>query len=526
MRFFYTGIFFAALMAASQAFAQSSLLQAGPVTPGHQPMYSGSGFSQPLVQDGGGSNGGGLGVNPSELGITSRSGNGANTPPYASNGNGPNGEHFCMFDAPTTNPTGYHYFCFDPNAQGGGLLDYGSAAGAGTLPLQMIVNGAKYQFPFVISGIVGPGTTTVGDIAIWNNAAGTLLKDISVLPAANGGLGAASLTGILVGAGTSAATAITPGSGVAAALANNADAPGGFSMFASTRAVNIWNYANGVNIGDCTHDAGPALQAAYNALGSNGRITIPALYPFSATVNSCYLILTPVVVGATQSHILLEGDTVLNANIYPTSTSGSTLKNGQTASPMITFTGASSANVESDADSGWGFEHLKFEGNNEGTACLAFPENTSGGRGAWTVAIHDTNFDQCAPAIDAANAWDWNISSNSFTRNGIAAGTGHQVATIYIFNSVNASSIFNSNSWRISNNFFDISKAQGIYSDSSGAGTVNQTMLISSSNHFGPKGYPSIAGCLSRSVIRNNVSEGSAMSLSALATGTSPVSLA
>ncbi len=105
-------------------------------------MYSGSGFSQPLVQDGGGSGGGGLGVNPSELGITSRAGHGVNTPPYANNGNGPDGEHFCMFDAPTTNPTGYHYMCFDPNALGGGLVDYGASGGATPLPLQIIVNGA------------------------------------------------------------------------------------------------------------------------------------------------------------------------------------------------------------------------------------------------------------------------------------------------------------------------------------------------------------------------------------------------
>ena len=116
MRFSCAGISLAALMAASPAFAQSSLLQAGPVTPGHQPMYSGSGYSQPLLQDGGGSGGGGLGVNPGELGITSRAGNNVNIAPYANNGNGPLGEHFCMFDAPTTNPTGYHYFCFDPDA--------------------------------------------------------------------------------------------------------------------------------------------------------------------------------------------------------------------------------------------------------------------------------------------------------------------------------------------------------------------------------------------------------------------------
>ena len=170
-------ILLAALIVALPALAQQAILQGGPWQPGHIPQYVGRGSTQPVVQDGGGSNGGGLGANPGELGITSRAGHNVNTPPYADNGNGPDFEHFCMYDAPTINPTGYHYFCFDPNAQGGGLIDYGAAGGATQQPLSIAINGQIYQFPFTTNSIIGPTTSTVGDFAIWNNTSGTLLQD-------------------------------------------------------------------------------------------------------------------------------------------------------------------------------------------------------------------------------------------------------------------------------------------------------------------------------------------------------------
>jgi hypothetical protein len=49
--------------------------------------------------------------------------------------------------------------------------------GAPALPLTFNINGTVYQFPFVVSGVVGPNTSTVGAPAIWNNATGTLLSD-------------------------------------------------------------------------------------------------------------------------------------------------------------------------------------------------------------------------------------------------------------------------------------------------------------------------------------------------------------
>jgi hypothetical protein len=54
--------------------------------------------------------------------------------------------------------------------------------------------------------VVGPGSTTVGDLALWANTTGTLLEDVSLLPVANGGSGAGTFTahGVLLGEGTTA----------------------------------------------------------------------------------------------------------------------------------------------------------------------------------------------------------------------------------------------------------------------------------------------------------------------------------
>ncbi|MBB3453889.1 hypothetical protein FHT86_002145 [Rhizobium sp. BK313] len=157
------------------ALAQQAILQGGPWTPGHAPMYVGAGSSQPIVQDSGPAGGGPAGVGLSELGLAAR---GTGTPPFSGTGTGPFGTNLCDYDAPTTNATGYHFLCFSPNAQGGGgLIAYGAAGSAAVQPLNMNINGTLYTFPFVIGGIVGPNTSTVNDLACWNNTAGTLLKD-------------------------------------------------------------------------------------------------------------------------------------------------------------------------------------------------------------------------------------------------------------------------------------------------------------------------------------------------------------
>lgn len=166
----------AALIAApAAASAQSTLLQGGSWTSGHAPMYVGNGTSgQVIVQDSGPASGGGPGIGLSELNLTSR---GTGTAPYAGQGTGPNGETFCMFDAPSTNSTGYHSLCLSPNVSSGGLISYQANGAASAYPLNFKVNGVSYEFPFTVSGIVGPGSSVVNDAVCWNNTSGTLVKD-------------------------------------------------------------------------------------------------------------------------------------------------------------------------------------------------------------------------------------------------------------------------------------------------------------------------------------------------------------
>lgn len=167
-------ILFASTLAAC---AQSTLLQAGPVTPGHGSMYVNSGTSQAVVQDSGTAAGGGPGVGYSEQGMTIR---GTGTPPYANAGKGPYSTNWCDYDAPVTNGTGYHYFCMSPNAQGGGVMAYGAAGSAAPLPFNFILNGIAYPFPATVGGIIGPVSSVVNDLACWNNTVGSLLKDCGI----------------------------------------------------------------------------------------------------------------------------------------------------------------------------------------------------------------------------------------------------------------------------------------------------------------------------------------------------------
>jgi hypothetical protein len=144
----------AVIAAPAAVHAQSALLQGGPVTPGHIPMYINGYSQQPIVIDSGPAAGGLAGTGLSELGLTAR-GNG--TPPYANAGTGNLGTNFCDYDAPTTNATGYHSLCFSPNAQGGGLIAYNAFGTASPLPFTIEVNGQNFTFPGYVN-CIGCGT--------------------------------------------------------------------------------------------------------------------------------------------------------------------------------------------------------------------------------------------------------------------------------------------------------------------------------------------------------------------------------
>lgn len=168
------------------AFAQGTVQQSGPVTAGHVPLWVQNG----IVKDAGGANGGAAGTNPSEQGLTIRS---SGTAPYANAGTGPLNANDCNYDAPTTNATGYHYLCFSPNAQGGGLIAYGSGGSATPLPLGFIINGTSYPIPAggfgtvtqvnTSGGVTGGPITTTGTVSLASIATSTVLGNVSGISA-------------------------------------------------------------------------------------------------------------------------------------------------------------------------------------------------------------------------------------------------------------------------------------------------------------------------------------------------------
>lgn len=144
-----TRAIFALVLMTGAALAQSAILQGGPWTSGHMPMYSAPGGGQPVVQDSGPAGGGAIGYGLSEFLQISR---GSGSAPYADSGTGPYGTHGCLYDGPTTGA--YHYLCLDANAQGGPLLAAGYGGGATPLPLSFIINGTTMNFP--ASGLITP----------------------------------------------------------------------------------------------------------------------------------------------------------------------------------------------------------------------------------------------------------------------------------------------------------------------------------------------------------------------------------
>lgn len=139
------------------ALAQGTLLQGGPWTPGHAPVYVPGGNSQAVVTDSGPARGGGAGAGLSELGITAQ---GTGTPPYAGQGTGPDGTTSCIYDAPVSSGN-YHFLCFSANAQGGPLIIAGYGGIASPLPFQFIINGTSGA---TCSGSPSSSYATIGGV--------------------------------------------------------------------------------------------------------------------------------------------------------------------------------------------------------------------------------------------------------------------------------------------------------------------------------------------------------------------------
>lgn len=255
--------------------------------------------------------------------------------------------------------------------------------------------------------------------------------------------------------------------------------------------------------GDGTTDDGPAIQKAINAC--NGcTIDVPV---------GTYRIATPLV---GKGGIRFRGQSSVGTNLHASPIAGSILSNASTG-PLITFPGSSNL-IANDA-SAWSFEAMTLQGNNLPYA-LIYIQEANPGRGTWSARINNTLFDGGRPAIRAENTWDTWIDGSSFQRCGdqnVATGgalAGLTESCIYVYNSSQTYTGAGSNSWRVTNSFFDITHGRGIVSDATGPG-IPWTGNVFTGNHFGPTGNESIYGCFSGSTFTANFSEGS--------TGTLPI---
>jgi hypothetical protein len=184
VRNFLCFLVLATLALAAPAFAQQSILLSGTTVPGHTMLFNNGGGYNPVAQDAGAAGGGAAGVGLSELNITARCTAGTLC---ASDGTGPNAEHFCIQDAPTTSTVGYHDLCFDANANGGnGLISFTALNGATAEPLTILVNGVPFSFPG------NGGCASCGTLALQNANAvaisGGTINGAAVNP--TGGVGA------------------------------------------------------------------------------------------------------------------------------------------------------------------------------------------------------------------------------------------------------------------------------------------------------------------------------------------------
>lgn len=134
--------------------AQNPIKQSGTVTPGHVPYWVTNG----VIGDAGTAANGKL----TSLGITA------------------SGPSFCINSAAITS-AGWQQFCFGATTANGGTISIQNFGTAAAKPFIVTVNGTPYQFPFSLSGILGPNSSTIGHLAVWNNTIGTLLSDQSFL---------------------------------------------------------------------------------------------------------------------------------------------------------------------------------------------------------------------------------------------------------------------------------------------------------------------------------------------------------
>lgn len=105
---------------------------------------------------------------------------------------------------------GWQQLCIQANQSAAGTISIQNYGTQPPEPLNFNIDGVVYAFPFTVGGIVGPSSSVIGDLACWNNTAGSLLSDCGVpLPT----LVANNFAGSDIAAKINAAEAALPATG-------------------------------------------------------------------------------------------------------------------------------------------------------------------------------------------------------------------------------------------------------------------------------------------------------------------------
>ncbi len=159
------------LVLSAPASAQGVMSQSGSIVTGHLPVWE----ANRVARDAGSAAGNGPGI--SEL---------LQINPATPAGSGPNNTHNCFLSAPAN--VAHYGLCFDASALNGGLISFNAYNGAAAKDLHFNVNGSTSSYPGNGTGnILGPISSTLGSVPLYNNTAGSLLKDPAMLIQQAGG---------------------------------------------------------------------------------------------------------------------------------------------------------------------------------------------------------------------------------------------------------------------------------------------------------------------------------------------------